>query len=128
MRRLLTLVLLPSLLAFAADGTHFDAPLDAARDEVGLQRRNGTTYGAIHAARGALAVRVVTDRPLATVTILGMSDGAVTTQGTMAGQAAQAATTQPQVVSRAGWGADPRYMTWAPAFYLTKKLIVHHLS
>jgi len=113
-------------LAFSHDGTHFDAPLDAARDEVGLQRRNGTTYGAIHAARGALAVRVVTDRPLATVTILGMSDGAVTTQGTMAGQAAQAATTQPQVVSRAGWGADPQYMTWAPAFYLTKKLIVHH--
>src|SRR5674476_1703826 len=82
------------------------APSDIPRIVTVARGRSVTTYGAIHAARGALAVRVVTDRPLATVTILGMSDGAVTTQGTMAGQAAQAATTQPQVVSRAGWGAD----------------------
>src|SRR5665647_3254297 len=35
-------------LASSHDGTHFAAPRAAARDEVGLQRRNGTTYGAIH--------------------------------------------------------------------------------
>jgi hypothetical protein len=116
-------------LAFSRDGTHFDAPIDAARDEVGLQRRNGTTYGAIHDAPGALAVRVVTDRPLASLTILRMSDGAFTTQRTMvaqAAQAAQAATTQPLVESRSGWGADPQYMSWVPEFSPAKKLIVHH--
>jgi N-acetylmuramoyl-L-alanine amidase/FG-GAP-like repeat len=116
-------------LAFSYDGTLFGAPLDAGRDEVGLQRRNGTTYGAIHDARGALAVRVVTDRPLASVTILRMSDGAATTQSTMSAQSAQsaqAATTQPLVEPRSGWGADPQYMTWAPKFSPARKLIVHH--
>jgi len=118
-------------LAFSHDGTHFDEPIGAGRDELGLQRSNGTTYGAIHDAGGALTVRVVTDRPLARVTILGMSDGDFTTHRTMAapaGQAAQAATTQPPVESRSGWGADPQYMTWAPAFYPTKKLTVHHTA
>ena len=118
-------------LAFSHDGTHFEAPLDAARDDLGLQRHSGTTYGAIHHARGALAVRVVTDRPLAAVTILGLSDGAVTTTRTMAGQAApaaQAAITQPSVVSRSGWAADPLLMKWTPAFSPTKKLIVHHTA
>jgi hypothetical protein len=113
-------------LAFSLDGTHFDAPLDAGRDEVGLQRRNGVTYGAIHNARGALAVRVVTDRPLASVTILRMADGAPTTQPSTVAQSAQAATTQPLVEPRTGWAADPLYMTWAPEFSPTKKLIVHH--
>jgi hypothetical protein len=76
-------------LAFSRDGAHFDAPLDAARDEIGLQRSNGTTYGAIHDARGALAVRVVTDRSLARVTILGMSGGVLTANRTVAGVASR---------------------------------------
>jgi hypothetical protein len=113
-------------LAFSYDGKHFSGPIDAGRDDIGLQRRNGMTYGAIHDARGALSVRVVTDRPISRVTMLRMADGAITTQPAVTAQAAQAATSQPLVEPRAGWGADPLYLTWAPEFSPTKKLIVHH--
>jgi N-acetylmuramoyl-L-alanine amidase/Fibronectin type III domain len=113
-------------LALSTDGVSFGKPMAAGRDEIGLARHDGTTYGAVRDARGAIAVRVVTDRPLTRLTLLGMTDGPITTHRSVGNQAAQAATTQPVVVPRAGWGADPQYMTWAPAFYPTKKLIVHH--
>lgn len=113
-------------LALSTDGVHFARPVPADRDEIGLARHDGRTYGAIHDADGAVVVRVATDRPLGSLTVLGMSDGAVTAHRTWRPAAAQAATTQPLIESRSAWGADPAYMTWAPAFYATKKLIVHH--
>ena len=130
-------------LAFSSDGTHFGEPIDAGRDELGEQRDNGTTYGAIQEAHGAVAVRVTTDRPITRLTVLGMSDGTVTAHRSVSGAVAVAAavqpmvvsdalavaaTDQPLVVSRAEWGADESLMTWAPQFYRTKKLIVHHTS
>ena len=39
---------------------------------------------------------------------------------------AEAATAAPTVAGRGTWGADPAYMTWAPQFYATRKLVVHH--
>src|SRR5665647_1664322 len=113
-------------LAFSSDGTHFGEPVDAGRDELGEQRDNGTTYGAIQEAHGAVAVRVMTDRPISRLTVLGMSDGTAAAQRSVSGAPAVAAAVQPLVVSRAQWGADERYMTWAPQFYQTRKLIVHH--
>jgi uncharacterized protein with LGFP repeats len=119
-------------VAFSADGVHFGTPQSAGRDEMGEQRKNGTTYGALLSAPGAVAVRVSTDRPLARVTVLGLSDGVSTTaeepapSATLAAESA--ATAEPSIVSRGGWGADPAYMTWAPQFYSTKKLIVHHTA
>jgi N-acetylmuramoyl-L-alanine amidase/Fibronectin type III domain len=119
-------------LAFSADGVHFGTPQSAGRDEMGEQRKNGTTYGALLSAPGAVAVRVSTDRPLARLTVLGLSDGVTTSvedptpSPTLA--VASAATAEPSIVSRGGWGADPAYMTWAPQFYETKKLIVHHTA
>ena len=96
------------------------------------QRKNGTTYGALLSAPGAVAVRVSTDRPLARPTVLGLSDGVTTTaqEPTAPHTAAveSAATAEPSIVSRGGWGADPAYMTWAPQFYPTRKLIVHHTA
>lgn len=116
-------------LSFSPDGVHFGTPVEAGRDEVGLARHDGTTYGAVRNAHGAAAVRIVTDRPLRSVTVLGLSDGAITTHRTariQTAESAQAATTQPPVEPRSAWGADPQYMTWAPAFYATRKLVVHH--
>jgi len=119
-------------LDFSSDGVHFGTPQSAGRDEMGEQRKNGTTYGALLSAPGAVAVRVSTDRPLARLTVLGLSDGVATTakeptaSSTPAGESA--ATAEPSIVSRGGWGADPAYMTWAPQFYATKKLIVHHTA
>lgn len=115
-------------LALSDDGTHFGAPVAAGRDEIGQQRGNGTTYGALHAATGTVAVRVSTDRPLARLSVLALGDGAAvarsTRERTLA--SADAASAQPAVVSREGWGADPALMTWSPEFYATKKLVVHH--
>ena len=118
-------------LAFSSDGVTFGTPRAAGRDEMGEQRKNGTTYGALLSAPGAVAVRVSTDRPLARLTVLGLSD-AVTTAAepapSLTPAAAVAATAEPSIVSRGGWGADPAYMTWAPQFYPTKKLVVHHTA
>jgi hypothetical protein len=137
-------------LAFSSDGVHFGTPRPAGRDEMGQERADGTTYGALQSAKGAVAVRVTTDGPIAHLTVLGLSDGTATgaspltssprthsalttsTAGTTTGfttsesTGATTATAEPTVVSRAGWGADPAYMTWAPQFYATKKLVVHH--
>jgi uncharacterized protein with LGFP repeats len=124
-------------LAFSSDGVHFGTPRPAGRDETGQERSDGTTYGALQTVRGAVAVRVTTDRPIAHLTVLGLSDGTPTSARTSAPVATRSAATsattsattatpEPTVVSRAGWGADPAYMTWAPQFYATKKLVVHH--
>jgi hypothetical protein len=120
-------------LAFSMDGRNYGAEQSAGRDEIGGARKDGTTYGAIHSARGAVAVRVTTDRRIGELTVLGLSDGSTTTRSTTARSStvglmspAGAATTEPTVVSRGTWGADPAYMTWAPQFYATKKLVVHH--
>jgi hypothetical protein len=119
-------------LAFSSDGVHFGTPRSAGRDEMGEQRKNGTTYGALLAAPGAVAVRVSTDRPLARLTVLGLSDGVTTTAqeptASSTPAVAGAATAEPSIVSRGGWGAEPAYMTWAPQFYPSKKLIVHHTA
>ncbi len=119
-------------LAFSSDGVHFGTPQSAGRDEMGEQRKNGTTYGALLSAPGAVAVRVSTDRPLARLTVLGLSDGVTTTAQEPTASSTPAiespATAEPSIVSRGGWGADPAYMTWAPQFYPTKKLIVHHTA
>ena len=119
-------------LAFSSDGVHFGTPQSAGRDEMGEQRKNGTTYGALLSAPGAVAVRVSTDRPLKRLTVLGLSDGRTTTaqEPTLSSTSAteSGATAEPSIVSRGGWGADPAYMTWAPQFYSTKKLIVHHTA
>ena len=119
-------------LAFSSDGVHFGTPRPAGRDELGQERTDGATYGALHFVRDAVAVRITTDRPIAHVTILGLSDGspkerpATVTRSVTAATGTGTATAEPTVVSRAGWGADPAYMTWAPQFYATKKLVVHH--
>ena len=119
-------------LAFSSDGVHFGTPQSAGRDEMGEQRKNGTTYGALLSAPGAVAVRVSTDRPLAQLTVLGLSDGVTTIAeeptSSSTPAVASAATAEPSIISRGGWGADPAYMTWAPQFYPTKKLIVHHTA
>jgi len=115
-------------IALSQDGTHFGAAQDAGRDELGDARQNGTTYGALHSAHGAIAVRVTSNRPVAHLTVLGLSDGSTTTHtGPSAPLAsAAAATTEPTVVARTTWGADPAYLNWAPQFYATRKLVVHH--
>jgi hypothetical protein len=71
-------------------------------------RSIGTTYGALLSAPGAVAVRVSTDRPLARLTVLGLSDGVTTTAqeptASPTPAAESAATAEPSIVSGEGWG------------------------
>jgi hypothetical protein len=97
-------------------------------DEVGEQARDGRTYGALIAVRGARAVRVATDRFLRDVAVLSLRD-----RGGLA--PARSSVSQPAVIGRAGWGADESLRfdstgkeVWPPAFYPVQKLIVHHTA
>ena len=119
-------------VAFSTDGTTFTAPVDAGRDEVGEQRRNGITYGAVRVAR-ALLVRVTTDHPLSQLWVDGMSDGTRTVRTVQQSASASASVPQPAVSPRSAWGADEslRYnadgtLKQAPTYFATSKLIVHH--
>src|SRR5712691_7880300 len=113
-------------VAFDA-GAGFAAASTVLHDEVGEQKNDGRTYGAVMLAGGASAVRVVTDRSLPRLRVLAMVDGERTvTQETVTG--ALAAPSMPVVISRAGWGCDESLMTWPPEFYPIQKLICHHTA
>ena len=123
-------------VAFSTDGATFGSPVAVAHDEVGEQRGNGETYGAVMVAGGATHVRVTTDRTLPRVSVLAMDSTAPETGWSIGlGGTASAAVAQPSVISRAGWGADEslRYdasgeVIWAPDFHPVQKLIVHHTA
>ena len=121
--------------AFSADGETFSAPVVVAHDEVGEQRQNGETYGSVMVASGATVVRVTTDRPMPRVSVLAMDSTASAETGWSLGGVAAAAVPQPDVITRAGWGANEAYRfdsrggeRWVPEFYPVQKLIVHHTA
>jgi len=57
-------------IAFSVNKVDFGPAQQIVEDEVGEQRRDGRTYGAIQYAGGAVAVRLTSDRPLGQVTVL----------------------------------------------------------
>ncbi len=123
-------------VAFSAEGVAFGAPSAVEHDEVGEQRGNGETYGAVIHAAGARFVRVTSDRPIARLTVLALdSTGSGGSPVGFGGATVAAAVSQPSVITRAAWGADEslRFWTdgtqkWIPAFYPVQKLIVHHTA
>ena len=123
-------------VAFSAEGVAFGAPSAVEHDEVGEQRGNGETYGAVIHAAGARFVRVTSDRPIARLTVLALdSAGSGGSPVGFGGATVAAAVSQPSVIARAAWGADEslRFGTdgtqkWIPAFYPVQKLIVHHTA
>ncbi len=123
-------------VAFSADGVTFGPASEVEHDEVGEQRRNGETYGAVIAAGRIRFVRVTSDRPIARLTVLALnSDGSGGSSVGFGGATADAAVSQPSVITRAAWGADESLRfnadgteKWTPAFYPVQKLIVHHTA
>ncbi len=124
-------------VAFSRDGVHFGRTLDVGRDEVGEQRANGVTYGAVLTANRAAFVRVTTNRALSRVTVLGLADRvrAVVDKLLPNSPVGGAHPSQPPIVARAGWGADESLRfnasggeKWPPAFAPVQKLIVHHTA
>src|SRR5919199_1068975 len=123
-------------IATSTDGVTFGAATDVERDEVGEQRGNGETYGAVLAGGSATFVKITSDRPIGRVTVLDLADGErVTTYNAVPGRPAGAAVAQPPTLSRADWGADESLRfdatgkeVWAPTFWPVQKLIVHHTA
>ncbi len=123
-------------VALSTDGVTFTKPVDAERDEVGGQRGNGVTYGAVLAGGGATSVEVSSDRPLGRLTVLALADGETTVVAKVVpGNRAGAAVAQPAILSRSDWGADESLRfdgagneLWPPAFAPVQKLIVHHTA
>ena len=118
--------------AFSRDGKRFGSPRKVQIDDAGEGRKPGVTFGTVMLARGAVAVKVRSDRALARLTVLSLTDRGEPAPSKPAAHAA-AATAQPTVIPRSGWGANEslRYdstgkETWPPAFYPVQKLIVHH--
>jgi hypothetical protein len=105
-------------------------------DEVGMQRGNGETYGAILPSGGATSARVTSDRPLGRLTILALTEDAVTVQRTeVPRNPAGAQTVDQSVVPRSGWNADEGLRfdrrgkeIWPPVFQTVQKLVVHHTA
>jgi len=113
--------------AFSADGRTFGEPQPIIHDEVGGQRRDGRTYGAVMHAAGATAVVIRADRQLKSVNVLSMADGDRTVTYELVNSAASAVA-MPSVVRRSAWGCDESLMTWVPEFYPVQKLICHHTA
>ena len=123
-------------VATSTDGVRFGDAEDAGRDEVGEQRGNGETYGAILAADDAVAVQVTSDRPIGRLTVLALADGERVTKYVPGRPSVAGATVpQPTVLARSVWGADESLRfdqsgneIWPTAFHPVQKLIVHHTA
>lgn len=122
------------VVAFSRDGKTFSGATDAGRDELGEQKGDGETYGAVLGAAGSRFVRVSSDRPLANLAVLALSDGERRASAkAVTGAVAGAAVPQPVIIPRSGWGADETLRfdkegkeVWAPTFWPVQKLVVHH--
>lgn len=118
-------------VAFSRDGRRFGRPRHVELDEVGRRTRDGETYGQVMLARGVKAVRVVTDRPLRRVSVLGLTDRG-------GGRSAARASTHvapSATIPRSGWGADEslrfdrrKREIWPPEYFDVQKLVVHHTA
>jgi hypothetical protein len=121
-------------IEFSADGIVFGPSIDVGRDEIGEQRRNGETYGAVLAADGASFVRVTADRPIARLSVLALDQEPVASSNTDGPALGAAAVSMPAVISRTGWGADESLRfsngveVWPPEFFPLQKCVVHHTA
>lgn len=115
----------------SANGTTYGAPRDIGRDGVEIDG-DATTWSGLLFAPGATTIRVTTDTPLRDLTVTSIADRAArSVESPNGAPAAYAAVAQPDVVSRAEWGADeslrdPRHAANPANFYPVQKLIVHH--
>ena len=121
-------------VAFSRQGERFGRAVDAGRDEAGEQRGDGVTYGAIVVADGATAVRVVSDRRIGELTVLGLADRPLRRIGRtiFPPKPIDGGPRRPAIIARSEWGADEslRFANgserWTPSFAPVQKLIVHH--
>lgn len=128
-------------VAFSQDGATFSPDEAAVHDDRG--RGNGAmsshedhVFGGVIWTEAARFARVTSDRPIAQLSLVAIDAYAPTKMIEPVGQhAVSAAVDQPDVLTRAEWGADESLRfdssgneTWPPAFYPVQKLIVHHTA
>lgn len=119
-------------VSFSRDNVTFGELFAVEHDEVGMQRNNGLTYGAILPAGDASFVRVTTDRPLGRLTVLALAEGGTSVEKTpVPGRPAGSGVV---VQPRGAWGADERLRfngttaLWPPVFQTVQKIVVHHTA
>lgn len=118
----------------SADGVTFEPPLTVEHDEAGGHA--GTeTYGSVLWTDGARFARVTSDQRLGQLTIVAIDARASTRTVAAQPATASAAVAQPEVKTRAQWGANESLRfdsqgneLWPPEFYPVQKLIVHHTA
>jgi hypothetical protein len=121
-------------IALSHDGRTFEAPLLVAHDESerdGADAASDLARSAPLWTAGARWARLTTDTPIATLTVTSLAAGVAQPSA----GAAVAAVDQPEIISRAGWGADESLRfdadgneIWPRTFYPVQKLIVHHTA
>ncbi len=119
-------------VSFSRDGVNFGEVFDVEHDEVGMQRNNGQTYGALVPADDATVAQITTDRPLGRLTVLALADDGTSVRTVpVPGKPAGAAST---VLPRSEWGADENLRfngttpLWPPVFQTLQKIAVHHTA
>ena len=128
-------------VALSADGATFTHDLAVEHDDRG---RGGSAsgahddrvFGGVLWTEDARFARVTSDRPIPQLSVVAINAHAPTkTISPAADHAASAAVEQPDVLTRAEWGADESLRfdesgteKWPPAFYPVQKLIVHHTA
>jgi hypothetical protein len=123
-----------SMALAASDGT-FGEEIAVGRDEAGEARADTETYGDVIWADGARSVRVRSDRPIARLSVLAFQANGEPTRMVLGGPIVSAATTQPPVITRAGWGADESlrfdaggHEMWPPSYFPVQQFFVHHTA
>ena len=119
-------------VSFSTDGVTFGEVFEVEHDEVGMQRNNGQTYGAIIPAGDATVAQITTDRPLGRLTVLVLAEDGTSIRTTpVPGKPAGAVST---VLPRSEWGADESTRfdgttpLWPPVFQTLQKVAVHHTA
>jgi len=114
----------------SVNGGSYGASRDVGRDGVEVDG-DLRTWSALHFLPGTTSIRVTTDEPLEDVIVTSIADAAPRVVLTAGSLAASAAVPQPDVVSRAEWGADESFRSQTYAkdptnFHPVRKLVVHH--
>ena len=128
-------------VAFSSDGATFTADLAVEHDDRGRGASASTAhddrvFGGVLWAENARFARITSDRPIAQLSVFAINAHAPTKAiDASSPHVASAAVDQPDVLTRAEWGADESLRfdasgneKWPPAFYPVQKLIVHHTA
>jgi hypothetical protein len=120
-------------VSLSTDGRTFSNPEALEVDADGQD--GGESYGDLIGVDGVSVVRVLTDRPLARVTVLALDASGPDPLPLGLGAQADGLTNMPGVISRRAWGADETLRfdpagdeQWPREYFPLQKLVIHHTA